>query len=995
MIHPHRRMATTLLIVFGLIGSLSAGGEPEAAKPNQTPEKDQTSEKDRGVSLFDKQILPVLVKHCYECHSKDSETIEGGLELDSPSGMLRGGDSGPMLEAHHADKSELLRMLRHEDDVSAMPPDEKLSDEVIAAFEEWIRLGAPDSRADNGPTAKEQRLEDAKQHWSFIPPQAVEPPAVKETGWPRDPLIDNFVLSRMEAAGLKPTMDANRRTLVRRIYFDLIGLPPSSQDVEAFVADESLQAVENLVDRLLASPQFGERWGRYWLDVVRFAESSGMEFNFTYPHAWPYRNYTIDALNADKPFDVFLREQIAGDLLPAEEDESPEATQARRVAPSMLSFGPKRHNSGGVEFQMDIADDQIDAVFKSSMAMTVSCARCHDHKFDPIPTADYYALAGIFLSTEPLYGTIKQKYSNNPTDLLPIGKDAEAMHAAVVAYDKQFSEAEAAVAAKKKELTEATEAETLAAKEKTEAEELLAAITARIAAARTEAEAEAVADPDSAPETEEKADTESEAEPEPKPEDNSENKADGETAAKTAAETEKTAEGEGETASEGAESDAVGADAAGKEANTKLEQAVAKLAEVTTRVAALKAEVPKLEIAVAELKDKRPPAPQYAMTARDRAKPADTKIAIRGAFNNRGDVVPRGFLSAVNVPNAPTIDPAHSGRLELAQWITSPDNPLTARVMVNRIWSHLFGRGIVQTVDNFGVLGKPPTHPQLLDALALRFIEEGWSVKKMLRAIILSRSYQLSSHLDENNMKADPDNRLLWRQTPRRLEAEAIRDAILAVSGQLDLQRPEASTVTGLGDKLARSIPLEKIQPPSRHRSVYLPIVRDYVPELFDLFDFPSPSLVTGQRSVTNVPSQALYLRNSSFAAEQARHAAERLLASADATDDPQRVALAMQWTLGRAPSESETTTALQLIAEVKQASAIKEQQAAAAAKAAKEAETPKEGAEPKAAEETKADGVSSDTGSSGDSGSVDAWSAWFLTLFTTAEFRYLVDIES
>ncbi len=974
MIHPHRRMATTLLVVFGLTGGFVLGEEPDAVKPVPASEKNQ------GLSLFDSKILPVLKKHCYECHSKDSETIEGGLELDSPSGMLRGGDSGPMLEAHHADKSELLRMLRHEEDVSAMPPDEKLSDEVIAAFEEWIRLGAPDSRADNGPTAKEQRLEEAKRHWSFIPPQAVEPPSVAATDWPRNPLIDNFVLARMEAEGLKPTLDANRRTLIRRIYFDLIGLPPSPQDVDAFVADESPQAVEALVDRLLESPQFGERWGRYWLDVVRFAESSGMEFNFTYPHAWPYRNYVIDSFNADKPFDLFLREQIAGDLLPAEENESPEAAQSRRIALSMLSFGPKRHNSGGTEFQMDIADDQIDVVFKSSMAMTVSCARCHDHKFDPIPTKDYYALAGIFLSTEPLYGTIKQKYSNNPTDLLPIGKDAEAMHAAVVAYDKKFSEAEAAVAAKKKELTEATEAETLAAKEKTEAEELLTAITARVSAAQTEAET--AADSEGATETEENAETESGTKPEADTDADTENQAEAQAAA----------DGAGEATSEGAESDAVEADAAGKEATTKLEQAVAKLAEATARVAALKAELPKLEAAVAELKDKRPPAPQYAMTARDRAKPADTKLAIRGDFRNRGDVVPRGFLSAVNVPNAPTIDPAHSGRLELAQWITSPDNPLTARVMVNRIWSHLFGRGIVPTVDNFGVLGKPPTHPQLLDALALRFIEDGWSVKKMVRAIMLSRTYQLSSHVEQNNMKADPDNRLLWRQTPRRLEAEAIRDAILAVSGQLDLERPEASTVTGLGDKLARSIPLEKIQPPSRHRSVYLPIVRDYVPELFDLFDFPSPSLVTGQRSVTNVPSQALYLRNSSFVAEQARHAAERLLASAEATDDPHRVALAMRWALGRTPSEAETTAALQLIAEVKQASAAKAQEAAAAAKeaeAAKEGEKAAEGEEPKAAVEATADDGSAN------SGSIDAWSAWFLTLFTTAEFRYLVDIEA
>ncbi len=883
-------LSALLLIVHA--GDFVLADEPEAKELNET-----AAESD-GTTLFERQILPVLVNQCYECHSKDSETIEGGLELDSPAGMLRGGDSGAMFEAHHADKSELLRMLRHEEGVSGMPPEEKLSEEVIAAFEEWIRLGAPDSREDTGPTAKEQRLSEAEGHWAFQPPLPVEPPTVTDTDWARDPLIDNFVLARLEEAGLAPVSDANRLTLVRRVYFDLIGLPPSPEQVNAFVSDESPDAFEKLVDHLLDSPQFGERWGRHWLDVVRYAESSGMEFNFTYPHAWPYRDYVIDSLNADKPFDDFLREQIAGDLLPNEEGESPEVIEARNIAPSLLAFGPKRHNSSGTEFQIDIADDQIDVVFKSTQAMTVSCARCHDHKFDPIPQTDYYALAGIFLSTEPRYGTIKQKYSNTPTELLPIGEDAQAMHDAAEAHEKQITETEQSLASKKEEVTKAEEAEKLAMTAKTEAKELLAAITSRLEATAAEGEV--------------------------------------------------------------SENDTTTTDTSDADAATALDQAVAKLTEATTLVTTLKDEVTKLETSVAELKESRPPRPQYAMTVRDREQPADTKLAIRGDFRNRGEVVPRGFLSAVHVPDAASVDPTHSGRLELANWIANPDNPLTARVMVNRIWHHLFGRGIVPTVDNFGMLGKSPTHPQLLDTLALRFIEEGWSVKRMVRAIVLSRAYQLSSRIDEKNMAVDPDNRLLWRATPRRLEAEAIRDATLTVSGQLELQRPTGSTVTALGDKLVRGIPTEKIQPPSQHRSVYLPVVRDYVPELFDLFDFPSPSLVTGQRVVTNVPSQALYLRNSEFVAEQSRHAAERLLASEDVSDDAGRVALAMQWALGRLPSDAESEAALQLIQQVQQAEVPE----------VKEAETSDE-----------------------DPRIVNAWSAWFLTLFTTAEFRYLVDL--
>jgi hypothetical protein len=553
----------------------------------------------------------------------------------------------------------------------------------------------------------------------------------------------------------------------------------------------------------------------------------------------------------------------------------------------MLAFGPKRHNSSGTEFQIDIADDQIDVVFKSSLAMTVSCARCHDHKFDPIPTKDYYALAGIFLSTEPLYGTIKQKYSNTPTDLLPLGKDAQAMHETAEEHDKKITESEKSLTEKREELNKATEAEKLATKEKASAEGMLAAITSRQSATKGEASAT-----DSAV-----ADT--------------------------------------------SEQDA---------AKTELDQAVAKATEATARVTTLKEDVAKLESSIAELKKNSPPRPPYAMSVRDRAKPADTKLAIRGDFRDRGEVVPRGFLTAVHVPKAPPINTATSGRLELAQWITSPDNPLTARVMVNRIWHHLLGRGIVPTVDNFGLIGKPPTHPQLLDALALRFIQNDWSVKRMIRAVVLSRTYQLSSHVDAKNMAIDPDCRLLWRASPRRLEAEAIRDAMLSVSGQLDLQRPSGSTVTALGDKLVRGIPTDKIQPASNHRSVYLPVVRDYVPELFDLFDFPSPSLVSGGRSVTNVPSQALYLRNSAFVAEQAKLAAQRLLASTEATDDAGRVTVAMRWALGRAPLDSEQTAALQLVRDIQQA---------------------------------------------GETASVDAWSAWFLTLFSTAEFRYLVDIDT
>tara|TARA_R110000868_G_scaffold320720_2_gene581667 strand:+ start:19043 stop:21640 length:2598 start_codon:yes stop_codon:yes gene_type:complete len=862
------RMLNCLVSVLAIV--VSGGSPSEAAPAAQTKDN-------KGLQLFETKIEPVLVKYCYECHSRKGDSVEGGLELDSPSGMMRGGDTGPMLKPHDLEHSSLIQMLKHEGDASGMPPEQKLSDDVIAAFEAWIRLGCPDSRKEVGPTLKEQRYQAAQKHWAFVPPKSVKTPVVKQTSWPHNPVIDGFVLSAMEQQGLKPVQDANRLTLVRRVYFDLVGLPPTPAEVDAFLNDKSPDALAKLIDKLLASPRFGERWGRHWLDVVRFAESSGMEFNFTYPHAWPYRNYVIDAFNQDKPYNIFLQEQIAGDLIPAQPNESPESIEARKIATSMLSFGPKRHNSSGTEFRMDIVDDQINTVCRATMALTVSCARCHDHKFDPIPTADYYSLAGIFLSTEPLYGTIKQKYSNTPTDLFPIGQNAQALHAAAEAHDKQLQETEKQLTAQTDALKKAKDAQKLAAAEHKKYEQLVATT---------------VVDP-SRP------------------------------------------------------------SAGNRPSQTDVDQKQAKLSKANDLVANLTSEVATLKTKVAELKKDAPSRPHYAMSARDRKKPADTHIAVRGDFREKGDVVPRGFLSAIKIENSPPIAASHSGRLELAQWITSEQNPITARVMVNRIWHHLFGRGLVPSVDNFGVIGKQPTHPELLDALALQFVQEGWSTKQMIRSIMLSRVYQLSSTPDSANMEIDPDNRLLWRASPRRLEAEAIRDAILTVSGQLDFNRPETSTVTPLGDKLARSIPMEKLQPPSNHRSVYLPVVRDYVPELFDLFDFPSPSLVTGNRAVTNVPAQALYLRNSQFITAQSRHAAQRLLADQQAKDDVAKVKLAMRWALARTPTAEEQAGALQLIQQVRQSTDPKKKTA-----------------------------------------EVDAWAVWFQTLYMTAEFRFLVDAQ-
>ncbi len=822
-----------------------------------------------GVELFEKHIRPVLVEKCYSCHSKSAEMLEGGLELDSSMGLIRGGDSGPIVDLENVDSSLLLRMLRHEEDVEKMPPEEKLGDEVIRAFEKWVSMGLPDPRDKSAPTTKQLQQEERLRHWAFLPPEITPPPAVKNTAWPRT-AIDSFILAKIEAKGIQPVADANRATLVRRLYFDLIGLPPSPQQVKSFVEDPAPDAVAKLVDHLLASPRYGERWGRHWLDVVRYAESSGREFNFTYPHAWPYRDYVVDAFNADKSYDRFVCEQIAGDLLPDEPYGSAEDREDRLVATSILSFGTKRHNSGGMAYRMEIVDDQIDVTCRAILGITVACAKCHDHKFDPIPTKDYYALAGIFLSTEPLYGTIQQKYSNNPTELIPIGPNGEKMHAAAEEYEKIIDGVKKPWEAKKTELTKAEEAKKAAEKKKTDAEKAVA---------------------------------------------------------------------------EAKEGDTAPAEA--------LKKAVAELSAADSQIAKFKAEMAPLEAAVKELEKNRPPRPPYAMSARDRANPADTKVAVRGDINQPGDVAPRGFLVAFPTPDVPAIDPKQSGRLQLAKWMTSRHNPLPARVIVNRIWHHLFGRGIVESVDNFGLMGTPPSHQELLDTLAVEFMQDGWSIKRTIRKIVLSRTYQLSCATNEKNQNVDPENRLLWCATPRRLPVEIIRDAILAVSGQLDVKPPIGSPITALGDQMVRGVDVKKLQPPSNHRSVYLPVVRDYAPDMFDRFDFPSSSLVSGKRAVTNVPSQALFLRNSKFVTEQANHAARRLLADKAATDDAARVDLAMRWAFSRAPTEEERQDAFKLLKLIL-----------------------------KAKKEIK-------------NRDANAWAALFQSLFATAEFRYLVDIES
>ncbi len=731
-------------------------------------------------AFFEKSIRPVLVEKCYKCHSADSEKVKGGLLLDTREGIRAGGDSGHAVVPGNVAESLLLKALRYADKDMAMPPQKsggKLPDAVIADFEKWVKMGAPDPRNGGAKLAKKEiDFAEARKFWAFQPPRAVPAPTVKDAAWPRTE-IDRFVLAGLEAKGLKPVADAAPATLLRRIYFDIIGLPPTPEQTQQFgqlAIGNRQSAIESLVDSLLASPQFGERWGRHWLDVARFAESSGRERNFTFPEAWRYRDWVIAALNADKPYDQFIREQIAGDLLPAKDGAE---RDAHVIATGFLALGPKGLNEKNHEqFRMDVIDEQIDATSRAVLGLTVACARCHDHKFDPVPQKDYYALAGIFHSTETFFGTKDAGGKNkNGTALLPLSGNAAPLPAKAEARKElaDFLAQNPAKAKKFKNLPPAKKARLL----------------------------ERFGDQTAPPETS------------------------------------------------------------------------------TTAV---------------------------AMGVRE-GKPADTRVLVRGELDQPGERVSRGFATVLG--SGPAISASVSGRAELADWLTGKSNPLTARVAVNRVWLHLFGEGLVRTPDNFGATGEKPSHPELFDALALKFMADGWSVKRLIRTIVLSRAYQLGSAWDKKNYEADPDNVLLWRASPRRLDAEAIRDAMLAASGMIALTPPHGSVVANVGDGyIGKGIRPEVFDITANYRSVYLPIVRDFVPDALGIFDFAEPSLVVASREVTNVPSQALYLMNNAFVIQQSQVMAKRILATP--LNYPQRIALAYQLTLSRPPTEAERARA-------------------------------------------------------------------------------------
>jgi cytochrome c553 len=880
-----------------------------------------------GDDFFEKKIRPVLVEHCYSCHSADAAAknkLKGGLALDTRDATRAGGDSGPALVAGDPAKSLVVESLRYTGDLR-MPPKGKLPAAVVADFEQWVKMGAPDPRTAAAGVKKQVGLsiDEGKKFWSYKPVANPAAPAVKNAAWPAAD-IDRYVLAALEAKGLSPAADADRATLARRLYFDLHGLPPTPEETDAFVNDRDPQAYEKLVDRLLASPRFGERWGRHWLDTARYAESVTLR-GLVFKEAWRYRDYVIDAFNRDVPLDQFVREQLAGDLLAA---ATPEERARLIIATTYLQLGNTNlEEQDKRQLRMDVVDEQLDVIGKGLLGQTISCARCHDHKFDPIPTADYYALAGILRNVKALKDSNVSNWVEVPLPAAPEVEAAVAKHESAVS-DLQARIKVAKAKAPKDAAAERTVKGVLALKD-------VPGIVVDDAAAKKvgmwkdstfsgtyigagythddakgQGEKTITFDPDipvtgryeiwfayspggsrakDVPVTVFSADGEKtlhlDLTPNPPIR--------GRFVSLGQYRFEKDGQSFVLISNEGAKGH-VTADAM---AFIPVDQVPADKAKApgapvaaADQAAALEAELKKLQAAA----PKRP----MAMSVIEEAKIEDAKINVRGIVHNLGAVAPRGFLKVATVGQVPAMPKDQSGRVQLADWVASKDNPLTARVYANRAWHWLFGSGLVRTADNFGTTGEAPSNPELLDHLATRFVADGWSVKKLVRAIVLSRTYRQSSRADAKAITADPENRLFGRANRRRLEAEAIRDTMLTVGGKL---APFAGG-PNFKDSVAADYGYKHT---ALTRSVYLPVFRNALPEAFEAFDFADPSAVVGKRGTSTVAPQALFMLNNPFPAEQARAAAARVLAE-NLPSDEARLDRAYRLALGRLPTDGE-----------------------------------------------------------------------------------------
>ena len=862
------------------------------------------------LEFFEKKVRPLLVAHCYECHS--DKDVKGGLRLDSAMGWKQGGDSGVAITPHDPDSSRVIDAIRYRNEDLQMPPDGKLSPEDIQTLEQWVKDGAFDPRNETAETAhaalKGMSIEDGRQFWSFVPVQAPAIPQPAASTWVKSP-IDAFVLSKLESASLQPAPMADKQTLSRRATFNLTGLPPSPEDVAAFIADDSADAYEKLVDRLLASPDYGVRWGRHWLDVARYADSNGLDENLAYGNAWRYRDYVVDAFNNDKPFDRFLKEQIAGDLLP-------DANVETHIATGFLVLGAKVLAEPDREkLDMDTIDEQLDSTGKAFLGLTLGCARCHDHKFDPIKQSDYYGLAAILKSTRTFgatnTGAIKHwnEYSfateEEKASLKKVDEDIAAKKSAAAAYKNDATAKLRADVRSKAAVYLATAAgvdpDTSLVDLQTLAEPL--GLHPRVLHHCRQhlkfhsddplfskwRELQAVGDSDGIRQH---------------------------YAALF-------------IAADEALANAKTADAAAKSSGNAELDAVRAALDDTSGFLALP---PKPEFAldattlteyhrlaeIARIAESNAADEASAMSVTDGTVLTSLQIAVRGNHRNLGEAIPRSVPKVMLAEGASLALPENqSGRLQLAEWMASPQNPLTSRVIVNRIWRWHFGRGLVGSTDNFGVLGDKPSNPELLDWLSNHFATSGWSIKSLHRMIMLSNIYQMDSQHPRSAEYSviDPETELQWRFRRQRLDVEQIRDAVLYVSSRLDRSFGGKTVPLRNRQFVFDHTSIDHTRYGSLRRAIYLPVIRNNLYAMFEQFDFPDPTMPTGSRNSTVVAPQALLMMNSDLLLDSADEMARSLLR--DRSDDSQRVNLGYERVLSRSATDVEIQQALDFISRI------------------------------------------------------------------------------
>jgi hypothetical protein len=912
------------------------------------------------LEFFEAKIRPVLVEHCYRCHGAESVAkgqLKGGLRVDTKQGLLTGGDSGPAVVPSKPDESALIDALKY--DSFEMPPAGQLSPGTIADFEKWIMDGAIDPREDDSPAPLPAQIdiEAGRRHWAYHPI-----PTVVVTSGHSSTAIDAHIDVKWRAAELIPTRAADRRTLVRRLYIDITGLPPTPDEVEQFLEDQSPLAYERLVDRLLSSPEFGRHWGRHWLDIVRFAESVTLR-GLVQQQAWRYRDYVIDSWNRDLPYDQFLREQVAGDLI-AQQDPPGQTLaekQRRHIATTFLTLTDANLEDQDKEkLRMDVVDEQLNVIGKAFLAQTLGCARCHDHKFDPIPTADYYAMAGILHNTR----TLEESNVSRWRDLnLPLSKEEEAK---ILQKQGVASIVEKRIAVLKKSLTKKPTANGVRSADLAgivvddEQAEFVGAWT-RSASVPIYVDRGYQHDANMA--QGEKSATFSTKLPQSGEYEvrfaytasgNRSSKAevtvwstDGEAlhvmnqrqqpdidglfvslgryefskeeAAKVVVSNRNS---DGVVIVDTVQFLPVAPKAATPPAVAKkpTEEEAAELARIKAEQELLAVQLKKLEAELKQMKAAVPQRPMY-MGVTAWAETGDMPLHIRGNVHHHGPVVPRGFLQVATYYDVEPVPKAEEGRLQLADWLAHETNPLPARVIANRVWHWLFGTGLVRSTDNFGAAGETPSHPELLDHLARTLIDNDWSVKALIREIVVSDAYRRSSESSNAAMAVDPENRLLWRMNRKRLEAESIQDAILLAADQLDRTHGGSTLPPSLSDDYG-------FKYASRRRAVYWPQLRNSMPSLISAFDGPNPSLVVGNRNVSSVATQALFMMNNEWVLTQSENAARRFLAqsrtqpsSSDAVADdnpysetPTAVRAVFERILGRPPSSAEEQATLEFL---------------------------------------------------------------------------------